>query len=53
MARNGFNSIGRNNGKVVLYAVVLAVVIAMGVVVLQDIKVPAEHISQEVPVTLE
>lgn len=42
-----------NNSKVIFYTVVLAVILGIGFVVVQDIKVPTEHISQEIAVKLE
>jgi hypothetical protein len=42
-----------NNSKVIFYAVVLAVILGIGFVVVQDIQVPTEHISQEISVNLE
>lgn len=48
------NSYGRqNNSKVIVYAVLLALVIGMGIIVVQDIKVPVEHVSQSVNVNIE
>ena len=43
----------QNNFKVIVYAVILAVVLGVGVVVVQDIQAPTEHISQEINVNLE
>lgn len=43
----------RKNYKVIIYVILLALIVGIGVVVLQDIKVPSDHISQEVPVKVE
>ena len=49
--RNSYTK--RSNGKVVVYAVLIAVVAAVFVVVMQDIDVPTEKTSQEIKVNLE
>lgn len=43
----------QSNTKIIFYAVVLAVVLCIGIVVVQDIQVPTEHISQDVSINLE
>ncbi|MBR1756924.1 MAG: hypothetical protein IJ738_05120 [Alphaproteobacteria bacterium] len=43
----------QTNSKVVVYAVVIAVILGICAVVMQEIKVPAEHITQEIEVDLE
>ena len=43
----------QSNVKVVLYAVGLAVVLGIGAIMLQDIQVPTEHVTQEVKVNIE
>lgn len=43
----------QNNTKVVLYAVLLAVVCIIGYIVVQDIEVPTKHTVQEISVSLE
>lgn len=48
------NSYGRqNNVKIVVYAVLLALAVGMGAIVVQDIKVPVEHVSQQVKLNIE
>jgi len=42
-----------NNSKVFFYAVILAIIFGIGFIVVQDIQVPTEHISQEIDVKLE
>lgn len=49
--RNQFKH--QNNTKVVVYAVVLLVLLAVGFIVLQDIQVPTEHQTQEIDVDIE
>lgn len=43
----------QSNVKVIVYAVVLALVLGIGAVIVQDIQAPTEHISQEISVNLE
>lgn len=43
----------QSNLKVVLYAICAAVVLGICVVVLQDIKIPTEHVSQKIEVNFE
>ena len=43
----------RNNGKIVFYAIALAVILGIGLIVVQDIQVPTEHVSQPISVNLE
>ncbi|MBR3676677.1 MAG: hypothetical protein IKN71_06050 [Alphaproteobacteria bacterium] len=42
-----------NNTKIVVYAVILALLLGVGAVVIQDIEIPTDHVSQPVEVTLE
>lgn len=49
--RNQFKH--QSNTKVIIYAVVLLIMLAIGAVILQDIQVPSEHITQEISVNLE
>ncbi len=42
-----------NNSKIVLYAVIAALVAGIGFVALQDITVPTEHNSQEIEANLK
>lgn len=42
-----------NNSKIVVYAILLAVVLGIGAIVVQDIEAPTDHISQPVEVNLE
>lgn len=49
--RNQFKR--QNNTKVIIYAVVLVILLAVGAVILQDIQVPSEHITQEISINLE
>ena len=42
-----------NNGKVIAYAILLALVLGIGAVVVQDIEVPTDHVSAPVDVQLE
>ncbi|MBP5352713.1 MAG: hypothetical protein J6Y91_02980 [Alphaproteobacteria bacterium] len=48
--RNPYSN--RNNSKIIFYALAIAVVIGIGVVVVQDINVPTEHVSQKVAVNV-
>ena len=43
----------QNNYKVVIYAVIIAVILGIGAVVFQDIDVPTEHMTQDIEVNLE
>lgn len=43
----------RSNSKVVLYSVILAVVLGVGAIVVQDIQAPMEHVSKEIKVNLD
>ena len=43
----------QNNSKLIVYAVIIAVIAGICAVVVQDINVPAKHISQEISVKLE
>ena len=42
-----------NNSKIIFYAVILAVILGIGFIVVQDIQVPSEHISQKIDVNIE
>jgi hypothetical protein len=46
-------SSNKSTFKIVLYAVALAAVVSIGFIVMQDIKVPTEHITQTTTITLE
>ena len=43
----------QGNGKIILYAVGLAVILGIGAVLLQDIQLPQEHVSQEIKVNID
>jgi len=43
----------QNNLKIIVYAVILAIVLGIGAVVVQDIQAPTEHVSQKINVSLE
>lgn len=43
----------QNNSKIIIYAIVLALVIGAGLIVVQDIQAPTEHVSQDVEVKLD
>lgn len=43
----------QNNTKIVVYAVVLALVLGICTIVVQDIQAPTEHMSKEISVKLE
>ncbi|MBQ8481838.1 MAG: hypothetical protein IJ532_04840 [Alphaproteobacteria bacterium] len=43
----------QNNTKVIFYAVAAALILGVGVVIVQDIQAPTEHISQKISVNLE
>ena len=43
----------QNNSKIIVYAVLFALVIGVGVVAMQDIQAPTEHVSQDVELKLE
>ena len=42
-----------NHGKIVFYAIFLAILCAIGIIVVQDIQVPMEHVTQDIKVNLE
>ena len=44
---------GESRSKIIFYAIALAVLCGIGFVVVQDIQVPTEHVTQEVKVNLE
>ena len=41
-----------NNAKVVVYAILLALVLGIGAVIVQDIEVPTDHVSETLEVQL-
>lgn len=43
----------QGNTKIIIYTVVIAVVLGIAAVIMQDIQAPTEHISQTVNVNLE
>ena len=43
----------KSDKKIIVFAVVLVVILAIGAVILQDIQVPTEHQTQEIEVNLE
>lgn len=43
----------QSNSKIVLYAIAIAVIIGIGFVIIQDINIPTEHISQNIVINLE
>ena len=43
----------QNNTKIIVYAVVIAIIAGIGFIVMQDISVPTEHVSQEIKVKIE
>lgn len=43
----------QNNSKVIVYTIVIAVIIGIFAVVVQDIKVPTKHVSQEISLKLD
>jgi low affinity Fe/Cu permease len=49
--RNQFKR--QNNTKIIVYAIAIAVILGLGIFVMQDIQVPVEHITQQVEVNLE
>ena len=49
--RNQFKR--QSNIKIIIYAVVLVILLVIIAVILQDINVPTEHVSQEIEVNLE
>lgn len=42
-----------NSPRIVLYAVIIAILAGVGFVALQDITIPTEHVSQKVEVDLK
>ncbi|MBQ7633235.1 MAG: hypothetical protein IJS88_03895 [Alphaproteobacteria bacterium] len=42
-----------NNSRIIAYTVLIALVLGIGFVVIQDIQAPTEHILQEVTVSLD
>ncbi len=55
MRKSGFNSSysRQSNLKVALYAIGLAVILGICAIMLQDIQVPVEHVTQDVNVSVE
>ena len=49
--RNSYSK--RNNSRIIVYTVLLALIIGIGVVAMQDIPAPTEHVSQDVELKLE
>lgn len=43
----------QSNFKIVFYAVGLALIFGIGIVVVQDIQVPSEHVSKEIGINIE
>jgi len=43
----------QNSTKITVYAVVLALIIGIAAIVVQDIQAPTEQVSQEIEVKLE
>lgn len=50
MRRQSFN---QGHSKVWVYALVIALVLGVCLVVVQDIKVPTEHVTKDIEVSLE
>lgn len=50
MKRQSFN---QKNSKVFIYALAIAFVLGVCLIVVQDIKVPSEHVSQSIEVVLD
>lgn len=50
MKRQSFN---QKNSKVVIYALIIAFILGICAIIVQDIKVPTEHISQNIEVNLD
>lgn len=42
-----------SNTKAVIYAVVIALILGVAAVVVQDIQAPTEHVSKEISVNIE
>lgn len=42
-----------NNKKLIVYAVIAAIVVGIGAVVMQDITIPTERVSQEIKVDIK
>ena len=43
----------QNNSKIIVYTVLIALIIGIGVIVAQDIQAPTEHVSQDIELQLE
>ena len=43
----------QNSTKIIAYAVAIAVILGLGIFILQDIQVPTEHITQQIELDLE
>ena len=43
----------QSNFKIVFYAVGLALIFGIGIIIVQDIQVPSEHISKEISIKIE
>ena len=43
----------QNNSKLILYIVLIAAVLGIAAIVIQDIQIPLEHISQKIEVKLD
>lgn len=42
----------QNDSKIVLYAIVLAIVFGIGAIVVQDVQIPTEHVTKEIQVKI-
>lgn len=43
----------QNNSKIIVYTVMIALIIGIGVIVAQDIQAPTEHVAQDIELKLE
>jgi hypothetical protein len=53
MRRNKSQFSRQSNSKLIYYVIAVVAVLGIGIVILQDIQVPKEHVSQEIEVKLE
>ena len=49
--RNSYSK--QNNSRIIVYTVLLALIIGVGVIAVQDIQISAEHVSQDIELKLE
>lgn len=43
----------QGDSKIIVYAVILAVILGIGAIVVQDVQIPAQHVVKEVKVNID